>query len=258
MIGTLFLYVKRNSMTSVSTALHGLSLFISEPRPWGVREFAERAGLAPSNAHRILVALKQAGYLTQDAQGRTYSLGIRALELGEAFRRSVNLDAQVQKLLDETARSTGESIYLSFRDGGEVICTQRALGTSGLQLQIAVGERTSIFRGSRGRLLLAYVDPSERKALFDAAVPVDGAADPRELNDADSLAAIVEHGYCFSVGERLDGVAGVSAPLRQKGSVNAAVTIGGPVDRFTADAVADHVTTAKALAAQLEGRLNHA
>ncbi|MFJ4264586.1 IclR family transcriptional regulator [Paenarthrobacter nicotinovorans] len=250
---------RTNEMKSLTTALEGLSLFIAEPRAWGVREFAERAGIAPSNAHRILASLKQAGYLEQKPAGKTYSLGIRALELGEAYRRSVNLNLELQAILDEAALSTGETVYLNFLDGTDVVCTQKASGSAGLQLQIVVGERSSLFRGSRGRAILAFLPETQREHLIaDYLQQQEVPQALRDLVAPEELLRIRTRGYCFSVGERLNGVAGVSTPVRKDGAVTASITIGGASERFDEATVSDHVATAKKLAAQLERHLNHA
>src|SRR5438876_342177 len=75
-------------------ALDVLSCFIASNGDLGVTEIAKRVGIDKSRVHRFLVALRRKGYVLDNPRTRRYSLGFRALELGRALARQIDVERQ--------------------------------------------------------------------------------------------------------------------------------------------------------------------
>lgn len=94
---------------------------------------------------------------------------------------------------------------------------------SGLRDTVPVGSALPMLAGSAAQILLAWEEPDRlhrglRGAKFTAA----------------TLASVRRRGWAHSVGEREQGVASVSAPIRGAGGkVVAAVSVSGPIERLT-------------------------
>ena len=99
--------------------------------------------------------------------------------------------------------------------------------------------------GSGAKVLVAWADPATQRALL-----LDATFTER------ILAEVRRRGWAQSVAEREAGVASVSAPVRDpRGSVIAAVSVSGPVERIGrrpgARWAGDLVEAADALTARL-------
>ena len=118
---------------------------------------------------------------------------------------------------------TGESAQLWRRQGEHRVCVAAAERPSGLRDTIPVGSQLTMNAGSAAQILLAWEDPERmHRGLQSAAF------------SATALSGIRRRGWSQSVGEREQGVASVSAPVRSPGGkVIAAVSVSGPLERLS-------------------------
>jgi DNA-binding IclR family transcriptional regulator len=117
---------------------------------------------------------------------------------------------------------TGESVQLYRRDGLYRICISAAEPPSGLRDTVPVGARLPMTAGSGAKVLAAWADASIQRTVLAEAVFGERA-----------LLEVRRRGWAQSVAEREPGVASVSAPVRDpSGTVIAAVSVSGPIDRM--------------------------
>jgi DNA-binding IclR family transcriptional regulator len=179
-----------------------LVLAALEGGPRSLAELVEASGLSRATAHRLAVALERHGLVRRGADGR-FALGYRLLALGRLVAAQLPLVELAQPHLDRLRDATGESAQLYVRDGDQRVCVAAAESAHGLRTIVSVGSRLTMARGSA------------------AAV----------LRDEPAVA-----GYRASVEEREAGVASVSAAVNgADGSVVAAISVSGPVDRTSRD-----------------------
>jgi DNA-binding IclR family transcriptional regulator len=171
-----------------------------EGGPAGLAELVDRTGLPRATAHRLAVALEHHGLVRRDDDGR-FCLGLRLIGLGHEAAESVPVWAAARPALTWLHEQTGESVQLYVRDGDARVCVESIESAKELRTIVPVGARLPLAVGSAGRILRG-----------------EGADRP----------------WVQSVGEREDGVASVSAPLRDRsGRVVAAVSVSGPLQRTT-------------------------
>lgn len=179
-----------------------------ETGPSSLAELVQATGLSRATAHRLAVALEQHGLVRRNGDGR-FALGVRLVALGRAAANAIPLAEAARPALEALRKATGESVQLYVRDGNRRVCIAALESPHGLRTIVPMGASLPLDKGSAGRVLREA--PAER-------VGEDGA-----------LGWWVE-----SVGEREAGVASVSAPvLGPDGSVVAAVSVSGPIDRTT-------------------------
>jgi DNA-binding IclR family transcriptional regulator len=117
---------------------------------------------------------------------------------------------------------TGESVQLYRADGMARVCVAVAEPPAGLRDTVPLGARLSMGAGSGAKVLTAWADEATQRAVL-----ADSVFSERVL------AEVRRRGWAQSVAEREAGVASVSAPVRDRtGSVVAAVSVSGPVDRI--------------------------
>jgi DNA-binding IclR family transcriptional regulator len=170
--------------------------------PRALPEIAAATGLNRATAHRLLRALAVHGFTSQ-SQDTTWTLGPSCLELGRRASAGQPLQDAATPALKRLRDLTGESTQLYVRDGDRRVCVAATESPHGLRTIVALGAVLPLDRGSAGAVLRG-----------------DGV--------------VLRRGWAESVGEREAGVASVSAPVMDgDGSVRAAVSVSGPIERTT-------------------------
>ena len=206
----------------------------------GVTEISRELSLHTSTAHRILRALVAEGYVAQNPETDRYRLGRESLLLGLAAERNLGFSA-VTPILEGLRDSTGESANLVVRDGDSGLVVLRVESEQPLRFTQPVGARIPLYCTSSGKALLAYAsDPeAELESLGDlSAMTSTTITSKRAL--LRELREVSERGYSVNRGERIPGVCGVAAPIRDAAAAeaNAAVAVQGPAVRIPEERMA--------------------
>ena len=187
--------------------------------PCGLAELCARTGLPRATAHRLAVGLEVHRLLRRGADGR-WCPGPALGELGNGTLDPL-LDAAAA-VLPRLRDITGESVQLYRREGMQRICVASAEPPSGLRDTVPVGSRLPMTAGSGAKVLVAWADLATQRTVLTDAVFGERV-----------LLEVRRRGWAQSLAEREPGVASVSAPVRDAaGSVIAAVSVSGPVDRI--------------------------
>jgi len=190
--------------------------------PRTLAELVQGTGGSRATTHRLAVALEAHGVLRRNSDGR-FALGLHLVALGRAAAEQFPLAETARPALSELRETTGESVQLYVRDGGDRVCIAALESPHGLRTIVPVG----------------------------AALPMDAGSAGRVLSGEGSRS-----GWLATVGEREPGVASVSAPVRDAdGLVVAAVSVSGPIDRLGRSPGRQHGTAVLAAAAAIEGVL---
>ncbi|MCV7345694.1 IclR family transcriptional regulator [Mycolicibacterium rhodesiae] len=187
--------------------------------PCGLAELCERTGLPRATAHRLAAGLEVHRLLARDSAGR-WRLGPAISEL--AAHVNDPLLAAGATVLPRLREITGESVQLYRREGTTRICVAALEPPAGLRDTVPVGARLPMTAGSGAKVLLAFSDTATQQAVLPTAKFTER-----------TLAEVRRRGWAQSAAEREPGVASVSAPVRDRtGSVVAAVSVSGPIDRM--------------------------
>jgi DNA-binding IclR family transcriptional regulator len=187
--------------------------------PCGLAQLCERTGLPRATAHRLAAGLEVHRLLGRDSEGR-WRLGPGITEL--AIQVNDPLLTAGAAVLPRLREITGESVQLYRREGNSRICIAALEPPAGLRDTVPIGTRLPMTAGSGAKVLLAFSDNATQQAVLASAKFSDRA-----------LAEVRRRGWAQSAAEREPGVASVSAPVRDaKGTVIAAVSVSGPIDRM--------------------------
>ncbi|MCM0610633.1 MAG: IclR family transcriptional regulator [Ideonella sp. WA131b] len=141
-----------------------LDLLAASDEALSLKVISERSGLHPSTAHRILNDLT-IGRFVERPQAGTYRLGMRLLELGNAFKERLDVREAALAPMRELHKLTHQAVNLSLRQADEIVYIERAYSErSGMQVVRAVGGRAPLHLTSVGKLFLAHDDPSRVRA----------------------------------------------------------------------------------------------
>jgi IclR family transcriptional regulator, acetate operon repressor len=223
----------RSGAQSVERALAILRAFETASGDLGVTEIASRAGLSVSTAHRLTRALCAGGLLRQDPRTERYQLGPSLVVLGHRAGESLGY-GRALPVLEELARTTGESVNLGIRSGNDVLVVLDVASDQPLRFEQAPGTRVPIHTSAMGKCLLAFSgDPARQvkelrrlERLTDRTITTHDAL-------MDELERTRQRGWALNDEERHPGVRAVAAPVvAADGSVVAAVAVQGPVVRL--------------------------
>ena len=201
----------RDGVIAVTRALQLLEAFALGESHLPLAELSRRCGLHKTTVLRLARTLALSGYMVQRDDGE-WRLGPAAGWLGARYQAGFDVQNVLEPALRELTQASGESAAFYVREGNVRTCLVRVEGPQALRHHARMGEGLPLDRGSPGLVILAF--SGEPGAEYEA---------------------IRQRGYHWSIGEREQGVATVSAPVfgmhwRLLGSV----CISGPASRLPA------------------------
>ncbi|HEY4690368.1 MAG TPA: IclR family transcriptional regulator [Anaerolineae bacterium] len=222
-------------LQTIEKASEVLALFDREHTEWGVREVAERLGLAKSSAHDLLTSLAQIGLLGKTEEGR-YRLGWRLVTLSETLLATTELRCEARPVLEELADQYQETIHLAILDDAKVVYVDKLEGKQAVRVELtSLGMRLYPHCTALGKVLLAHRPQADVKRI----VKINGL--PRftantitgEDELEQTLTKIRKQGYAYDLEEILPDLCCVGAPIyNYTGHVIAAVSMSIPAYRF--------------------------
>lgn len=250
---------------SLDRAVAVLDAFTPARAELGVSEMARATGLSRSTAHRLLASLESHELVQQVSPSGRYTLGPHLLRLAHAVQRA-RADVPLQtlarpamtRLRDEADETVGLHVSASTRH--RMVIDQVESRQQLRRTYTDLGSPIPIHQGAPGKALLAFAPEDVREHVLSS--PLEAATkgtitDPRELRL--ELARVQEAGYARSLEERVPGVSGLAAPIRDyAGVVVAALSVSGPSSRLTHERLLTFVPAAMTAAGQISTNLGYA
>jgi IclR family KDG regulon transcriptional repressor len=241
-------------------ALDVLNTFTFDDHEHSVSEIVQKLGMHKSKVSRILSTLASAGILIRSPDSKKYRLGSRVLEWATIFLSTTDLRTVVLPYIKELRSKVNETISLFVRDGDERICIEQLESSERIRMVVNNGERLPLHAGSGGKLLLAYLPEGERSKLIErAGLPrfTSHTITSREELEKE-LKKIRKQGFAVSFEERIPFAATVCAPIRNHtGEVVAALSIEGPVGRFSSERVEEYSVLVKDVTDKISQELGY-
>lgn len=248
----------RSSVQSVDRAVTILEILAAR-REAGITEIAEELGVHKSTASRLVSALQRRGLLEQRGDRGPYALSFGIVRLAAATTGRMDLARLGQPTCQQLAETVGETVNLAVSDGEAAINLAQEFGTAAVTLQNWVGRRTPLHATSAGKVLLAHMDETERRALLRRRLPRYTEAtitEPAALRA--ELARVLEEGYARSFEELEVGLHAVAVPVwAHGGDVVAALSASGPSYRLPRRRARAIVGDMRDAAAELSTRLGY-
>lgn len=219
------------SVQSVERAAAIVQLLATEVEPLALAQIASALSLAKPTAHGLLQTLCAVGFVEQEsAQGR-YRLGRDLLQLGSASLDVNELRSRAINWTDALAARTGQSARVGLFRDGQVLIAHHVFRINSADESLETGTSVPMHASALGKVLVAF-DPGAARACLGE--PLESLT-YRTVSDRATLlrqlADVRDAGWAAAVEEAEPGLAGIAAPVRDRGGyVVAAVGITGPVD----------------------------
>jgi len=194
-------------------------------------EVSRKTALPRSTAHHLLRALVEFGYLVQDGDARTYTLGPKLFRLTGHTWSKEQLAEIAMSFLDELSRRTGEGTSLAVLRDGVVTVVAKREPEGPVRVVQEIGARRPIHCTAVGKALAAWLPEQEldgiiRRTVFKRMTP-NTITSPTAFHR--ELARIRAAGFALDNEEHILGIRCIAAPVRDhSGEVRASLCVVGP------------------------------
>lgn len=222
---------------SVAKAMKLLDILAASAGPLSLADISAMTGWPKSTIHGLLSTMRETSVVAQDAEGR-YMLGIRLFEYGCTLSNSWSIIETAKPFIQHVSYHTGEAVFLSILDRGEVITLDRAENRIGLPMSAEMGCRLPVHCTSQGKLFLSYMSEEEQAALLNrtelCAYTQHTITTKEQLQK--EFAKIRKQGYAIENGEYKVGLRSVAAPIFDgEGNLRYAIGIIGMFRQLESD-----------------------
>jgi IclR family KDG regulon transcriptional repressor len=243
-----------NSVRAVDRALDILLCFSKAESGLSLSEIAREVNLHKSTVHRLLTSMQQKGFVRKHPQSDKYLLGWIVLELITNIYQSDELSVIVLPEMTRLRDITGETVSLYIRSGSERIRIQGVESTEPVRNVATIGQTYPLYIGASGKVLLAFAEGQVlEQVLRDDSIPPTFDVKVLELE----LQEVHRQGYAMSFQERDSAAAALAVPIFGRNDFLAALSVSGPVSRFTKDKMTHYLDTVRQSAALVTKHLSH-
>lgn len=208
---------EQQGIQSVDAAVRILQAMASVNRPMSLKDIASAADMTASNTHRYLVSFIKAKLVYQESTSGKYDLGPFALHLGLAAMSRMDSITVATQVLHELLAEIDMPVTLSVwtPEGPTMI---RWLDASHpLTVNHKTGSRSPMLTSASGRVFLTFESEEKIKNVLAAEVRTRKSRKETSLTTQDEISAlrseVRRHGMGRSIGERVSGINGLSAPI---------------------------------------------
>lgn len=222
---------------SIEKALQIVEILARRRGYMRLQDISEEAEIPAPTAMRLLTALANYNYVTQDEETHKYSLTLKFAQIGSMVKSQFSISEVARPFLVELAHRCNESVCLAIEQDMEVLYIDSVDGPdSMLKTMQRIGKRAPLYSTGVGKLMLLnygpedlerYVARTGLKALTKNTVTTKEGLQKK-------LEEIKRRHYALDDEECELGARCVAAPIRDySGAVIAAASISGPTIRMT-------------------------
>ncbi|WP_020577211.1 IclR family transcriptional regulator [Actinopolymorpha alba] len=228
--------VAKGAVKSAERTLAILELLTSREDPLTFTEIAQTLHYPRSSLHGLLRTLVERGWAEFDPTQRSFALGIRTLEAGNAYTRALGLVERALPHMEQVRDNIDETVQLAVLNGLHNVYVAKVDGRQTLTLASEVGRRLPAYATGVGKVLLAGLGQAELdRRLGDFQLT---AITSHTITDKARLRAHLQNvrrrGFAVDNEEYTIGIRCVAVPIFDYSrQVVAALSISVPAIRFT-------------------------
>jgi len=207
---------------------------LAEQGPLSPAEIAQHVGMPRSSVYRLVEALNAVA-MTETLPDSNVRLTLRWLKLADSTRTGMREWVHAHDVLDDLARQTRQTTFLSVPRGHTAVCIDWAPGSAIEVLVLRPGKTLPLYAGAAGRVTLAahLEDPESYLEL----APFEPFT-VHTLVDADALRADMEttrnQGFCISDQDVTEGIGALGVAVTSgAGAYVGALSLAGLSDEIS-------------------------
>jgi len=251
---------ERYSINSIIRASRILKCLSGGKSHFKMSELARQVGLDRSTTYRILVSLEQAGFVEKDEKAGTYSLGLAAFEIGNAYLSQMDLIQVSKPIMTDLAQKVQETVHLAVLSDTEIVYVDKCDSPRSLGVISKIGQRGPVYCTALGKTLLAFQSEDEQSRIIHKIrmVPLTSRTITSKQKLAEELKGIRKQGYALDRREIEEDVECIGAPIRNHiGDVIAAISISGPQKKIGTPMEKQYVRQVTEAAALISSKMGY-
>jgi DNA-binding IclR family transcriptional regulator len=225
------------TIRSVSHALDVIEQFYGEADELGVTELSKRLKLHKNNIFRLLATLESRGYIEQNKATENYRLGVRSLQLGQAYVSRMGLLRQARPVMEALVKQCGESAFVAVSRREGMVPLDSVDADQPIRLVSHIGESLPLHCTAAGKAQLAFESEDELKTrLSNGLKKYTSKTITERAALMQQLRAVQENGYSMDSGEFLEDVRSIAVPIKDyTRHVVGTLAVSGPAYRLPAE-----------------------
>lgn len=177
----------------------------------------------------ILNSLEKKGWINEDHNTNTYSIGMKLLFFSRKNKLDLELVRQLAPAMDHLSKECNQTVELNILDGLSCVCLHKVEPEKSICIASRVGRQGPLHAGATGKVLLAFAKDSVKDAVL--ASPLTRYSE-NTITDLQLLVAelscIKRQRFAQSVEELDPGAGAVAVPLlNDNGNLIAGISIIG-------------------------------
>jgi IclR family KDG regulon transcriptional repressor len=221
----------RYLINSILRACNILKCFTGDKTHFKISDLARELHLDRSTTYRILLSLERAGFVERDEEVGTYSLGLAAFEIGNAYLMQTDLIRASKPIMTDLASKAQETVHLAVLSDIEIVYVDKVDSPRALGVMSKIGQRGPLYCTALGKTLLAFQPEEEQSRIIQKIrmTPLTSRTITSKQKLIEELKVIKKQGYALDRREIEEDVECIGAPiLNYLGYVIAALSISGP------------------------------
>lgn len=224
------------AVPSVDKALTILEILADSRVGMPLTEIYQRAGIAKSSAHCLLITLERRGYIHRNEKTGRYLFGTRLFSLANMSLIGLNLREEAAPHLRSLTMKTGLTTHMAILERGEAVLVSKFEPIGIVRLATWIGKRMDVHCTSLGKALLAHLSKDDILAVLKAhGMPRHNEytiASPKKL--LRDLATVAERGYALDDEEDEIGLRCIGVPILDgSNAAVAAISVAGTSAQVT-------------------------
>jgi DNA-binding IclR family transcriptional regulator len=164
---------KRAGIQSVEIGMRVLEALANLGGARPLAAIVRGCGLSPSQTHRYLASLSEAGMVLQDAHGN-YDLGPAALKLGLSALARIDVFRIADERLAEFRSETGATVLLAALGPSGPTIVRWHMGSPPIVTSLTLGSVLSLVNSATGQVFLAFRPDQEIASFVEAELERNG------------------------------------------------------------------------------------
>lgn len=223
---------KRAGIQSVEIGMRVLETLAGFGGARPLAAIVKGCGLSPSQTHRYLASLAEAGMVKQEANG-TYDLGPAALKLGLSALARIDVFRIADEKLGEFCSATGSTVLLAALGPAGPTIVRWHMGRPPIVTSLSLGSVLSLVHSATGQIFLAFRPERETDHFVEEEMQRSRAIDEKDVEEIKKK--VRAEGRALVGGTLIPGLHATAYPIfdLQSHAVLAAtlVTLGGRTEQ---------------------------
>ncbi|WP_406725070.1 IclR family transcriptional regulator [Streptomyces sp. GD-15H] len=197
-------------------AVRILDLFSSDAPEWTVSDVCRALDLPKTTVWDYMQSMAALGLLRRTGRGR-YRLGWRSFQVGLRARMTSEISGPAWSEMCDLVDTHHETVQLASRYHSEVVYLEKIAPRTGVRVNATrVGERLPAHCTAVGKVLLAYLSPSELRTIYGELRSLTARSITTLSTLETELSSVRERGYALDIEEAVEGMCCVAAPISNR------------------------------------------